>query len=377
MSGPIATFDEAAMRGELRELVRQTVEDALNALLEEEADDLVGADRYERRPLRARAHHHLGADDPEDAEAHGHEVRHGDHRAPRRRWSRLHLAGVSTRRIEDVSEILWGSSVSATAVSNLNDKALGAVEEWRSRPLAREHPYVFVDGIYLKRAWGGSFENVAAMVAVGVNDDGYREVVGAAEGFTESSECWRESLSRLKGRRHDRRHRRGVPGRRPPEVRGALLPQRAREGAEIEEEPGGAHAQGRPRPGVAGGQLGEGWRRRQIGRHEAGGGQVRPRRRRGDADLHALPHAALAAHPHQQRHRAAEPRVRRRTRAVGAFPDGNSALMLVTAGLKYVADSERGSRRYLEVSLLDERPCRRPAAACWNLRKSPDGTLIP
>ena len=94
----------------------------------------------------------------------------------------MYLAGVSTRRIEDVSEILWGASVSAATVSNLNEKAFEAVEEWRSRPLAREYPYVFVDGIYLKRSWGGSFENVAVMVAIGVNDDGYREVIGAAEG---------------------------------------------------------------------------------------------------------------------------------------------------------------------------------------------------
>ena len=48
MSDPIVTFDEAAMRGELKELVRRTVEDTLNALLEEVADDLIKADRYER-----------------------------------------------------------------------------------------------------------------------------------------------------------------------------------------------------------------------------------------------------------------------------------------------------------------------------------------
>lgn len=46
--------------------------------------------------------------------------------------------------------------------------------------------------------------------------------------------------------------------------------------------------------------------------------------------------------------------IRRRTRVVGTFPDGRSALMLVTARLKYVAESEWGSRRYLDVSLLDE-----------------------
>mgnify|MGYP000466645335 CR=1 FL=1 len=88
MSDPIVSFDEAAMRGELRELVRRTVEDTLNALLEEEADDLIGADRYDgrarglpRRTLRARAHDHLGPGDPQDAQAQGHEVRDGDHRA--------------------------------------------------------------------------------------------------------------------------------------------------------------------------------------------------------------------------------------------------------------------------------------------------------
>ena len=115
----------------------------------------------------------------------------------------MYLAGVSTRRIrriEDVSEILWGSSVSASTVSNLNEKAFEAVGAWRNRPLERAYPYVYVDGIYLKRSWGGSYESVAVMVAIGVNDDGHREVIGAAEGFTESAECWRELLSWLRSR---------------------------------------------------------------------------------------------------------------------------------------------------------------------------------
>ena len=88
----------------------------------------------------------------------------------------MHLAGVSTRRIEDVSEILRGSSVSASTASNLNEKAFDAVESWRNRPIGRASPYVYVDGIYLKHSWGGSYENVAVMVAIGVNDDGYRDV---------------------------------------------------------------------------------------------------------------------------------------------------------------------------------------------------------
>lgn len=112
----------------------------------------------------------------------------------------MHLAGVSTRRIEDVGEILWGAGVSAGTVSNLNDKAFKSVDEWRCRPLAREYPYACIDGIYLKRSWGGSYENVAAMATIGANGDGYREVVSCAEGFTESKECWRGFPSWLKSR---------------------------------------------------------------------------------------------------------------------------------------------------------------------------------
>lgn len=74
----------------------------------------------------------------------------------------MSLAGASTRRIEDVSEALWGASVSSGTVSNLNEKALGPIDGWRNRPLACECRYVYVDGVYLKRAWGGAFENEEA-----------------------------------------------------------------------------------------------------------------------------------------------------------------------------------------------------------------------
>lgn len=61
-------------------------------------------------------------------------------------------------------------------------------------------PYVYVDGVYLKRSKGGSYENLVAMVTISVNDDGYREVIGATEGLAEFSECRREFLSWLKSR---------------------------------------------------------------------------------------------------------------------------------------------------------------------------------
>lgn len=63
-----------------------------------------------------------------------------------------------------------------------------------------EYPYVYVDGICLKRSWGDSCENVAVMVAIGVNEDGYRKAIGCAEGFTESAGCWRDFPSWPKSR---------------------------------------------------------------------------------------------------------------------------------------------------------------------------------
>ena len=386
MSDPIVTFDEEAVRDELKELVRKTVEDTLNALLEEEADDLVKADRYERTAEREayRAGHYerglattSGQVTIKMPKLKGMRfttaiIEHYKRRetSVEETMIEMYLAGVSTRRIEDVSEILWGSSVSASTVSNLNDKAFEAVEEWRSRPLSRAYPYVFVDGIYLKRSWGGSFENVAVMVAIGVNDDGYREVIGCAEGFTESAECWREFLSWMRGRGlrgvrmftgdkaaamtgaisevfPDAAYQRctvhfyrnvlaKTPKSRRRQVAAMLKAIHAQESLEASMQKASAVAESL-----------EGMRLMEAAKCV----------RDGAAETLAYTRFPMEHWRRIRTNNAIERlnrEIRRRTRVVGTFPDGKSALMLVTARLKYVADSEWGSRRYLDVSLLDE-----------------------
>lgn len=386
MFDPIVTFDENAVRGELRELVRRTVEDTINALLEEEADDLVKAGRYERTAGREayRAGHYerdltttSGQVTLKMPKLKG--VRFATaviERYKRRETSveeamiEMYLAGVSTRRIEDVSEILWGASVSASTVSNLNEKAFEAVEEWRCRPLTCAYPYVFVDGIYLKRAWGGSFENVAVMVAIGVNDDGYREVIGAAEGFTESAECWREFLSWLKGRGLS-----GVrmfTGDKAAAMTGAIaevFPDAAYQRCTVHFYRNVLSKVPKSKRGQAAAML------KAIHAQESFDASME----KAGSVAEALDEMRLAAASKCVREGVVETltytrfpmrhwrrirtnnaierlnrEIRRRTRVVGTFPDGRSALMLVTARLKYVADSEWGSRRYLDVSLLDE-----------------------
>lgn len=89
----------------------------------------------------------------------------------------MYLAGVSVRRVEDITEALWGCKVSSSTISELNKKAYEYIEQWRNRLLeGGKYPYVYVGGIYLKRNWGGEYENVA----IAVNENGYREVLGAA-----------------------------------------------------------------------------------------------------------------------------------------------------------------------------------------------------
>ena len=83
-------------------------------------------------------------------------------------------------------------------------KAYVHIEDWRNRPLqGGRYPYVYVDGIYLRRNWGGEYENVAVLVAIAVNEDGYREVLGAAEGMKEDKASWVSFFQWLRGRALD------------------------------------------------------------------------------------------------------------------------------------------------------------------------------
>ena len=123
MSKPIVSFDEQAVKDELRELVRKTIEETINAMLDEEADQLVGAGPYERTDERAayRAGHYergftttSGQVTLKMPKLKGMRFAAVVERYKKRETSaeeaiiEMYLAGVSTRRIEDVSEILWG-----------------------------------------------------------------------------------------------------------------------------------------------------------------------------------------------------------------------------------------------------------------------------
>ena len=202
MSNNIVQFNEEIIKGQIKELVRGSVEETLNELLEAEAEKLTQAASYERSETRQgyRSGHYVRNLTTTSGDVTLHVPRLKGisfetaiiERYRRRESSveealiEMYLAGVSVRRVEDITEALWGSKVSAATISELNKKAYVNIEAWRNRPLqGGKYPYVYVDGIYLKRNWGGEYENVAILVAIAVNEDGYREILGTAEGMKE------------------------------------------------------------------------------------------------------------------------------------------------------------------------------------------------
>ena len=112
----------------------------------------------------------------------------------------MYLAGVSVRRVEDITEALWGTRVSSGTVSKLNKKIYKKLEAWRNQPIEGEFPYVYLDGIVLKRSWAGEIKNVSVLVAIGVDKDGYRKILGVQEGQKEDKAGWSGFLAHLKHR---------------------------------------------------------------------------------------------------------------------------------------------------------------------------------
>lgn len=380
----VVQIDEARLKSGLSELVLGTVEETLNALLDREADELCRAKRYEHTSERqsTRAGHYTRNLETKAGVV---ELKMPKLRALKfetaiiERYKRressveealieMYLAGVSVRRVEDITEALWGTKVSASTVSELNQKVYVKIEEWRNRPIEGEHPYVFVDGIYLKRSWGGEVRNVAVLVAIGVNRAGYREVLGVAEGTKEDAESWRAFWKHLKARGlkgvrmvisdkclglvdtlaesyPEARWQRCVvhfyrnvftvvPSTKIKEVAAMLKAIHASEDREAALVKAEAVAQKLETMKLA---------------------KAAQMVREGVAETltyYGLPRehwrSTRTNNPLERLNRE----IRRRTRVVGCFPDGQSALMLVAARLRHVAATKWGTRRYLDMDRL-------------------------
>ena len=108
----------------------------------------------------------------------------------------MYLAGISVRRVEeDITEALWGTRVSPSTVSNLNKKIYAKIEAWRNRRIEGEHPYLYLDGIVMKRTWAGEVRNVSLLVASAVNSEAFGEFWASARAPRRTSPAGRRSCA--------------------------------------------------------------------------------------------------------------------------------------------------------------------------------------
>jgi len=382
--GQVIKIDEARIKDHLGEMVRGTVEEALNALLDAEADRLCGAGRYERsearRDTRAGSYDRSLHTKAGEVTLKVPKLRRQTFETAiieryRRRESsveealiEMYLAGVSVRRVEDITEALWGTRVSPGTVSNLNKKIYAKIEAWRHRPIEGDHPYLYLDGIVMKRTWAGEVRNVSLLVASAVNAEGFREILGICEGAKEDKSGWSAFLRHLVDR--------GLSGVRliiSDACRGLVksvaeyLPEarwqrcmihfyrnvfshvpssKVREVSHrlkaIHAQESRTAAQEKAETVIA--EL----RRQRLTRAaelvETSVGET--------LTYYAFPDI------HWQKIRTNNPlerimkEIRRRTRVVGAFPDGQSCLNLAAARLRHIAGTQWSARKYMNMAPL-------------------------
>lgn len=380
----IIKIDEALVKRELGDIVRGTVEETLNKLLDAEADELCGAARYERSPDRV------------DTRA-GSYQRNLDTTAGRvklrvpklrtipfesaiiERYKRrecsveealieMYLAGVSVRRVEDITEALWGTRASAGLISKLNKQVYEKIDAWRTRKIEGKHAYVYLDGLVLKRTWADEVRNVSVLVAFGVNEEGFREILGAAEGAKEDKAGWGSFIASLKDRgltgvrlfisdkcmglveslaeyypealwqrcavHFYRNVFTNVPSTKVKDVAAMLKAIHAQEDRQASLEKAQAVAE----------------KLKAMKLHAAA-------KTLEEGILETLTYTEFPRE-HWRKLRTNNPmerimrEIRRRTRVVGNFPDGNSALMLVTSRLRYIAGRQWGTKRYMNMDLI-------------------------
>jgi putative transposase len=384
--GGVVRIDDGRIQAHLDAVVRSTVEEALNALLDAEADHLCGARKYERtegrKDTRAgtytrQLHTKAGEVSLQVPKLRSLPFETAIIERYRRRESsveealiEMYLAGVSVRRVEDITQALWGTRVSASTVSDLNQKIYGKIEEWRQQPLVGEFPYVFLDGLWLKRSWGGEVKNVSVLVAIGVSQTGYREVLAVSEGAKEDKASWTSFLREMKQRglkgvqlfvsdkclglienladfypeakwqrcvvHFYRNVWTAVPTGKVKEAAAMLKAIHAQEDRQAAKEK--AH------------QVVEKLRGMKL----AKAAEIVENGIDETLSYYDLPpehwRCLRTNNPLERLMRE----IRRRTRVVGAFPDGKSALMLVAARLRHIAGTRWGTKRYLQMNRLAE-----------------------
>jgi putative transposase len=200
-SKSIALFEGAEVRDTLKDLVREALSDLMELEVEaQRSGSKTWRNGYRERSWKTR----VG-----DVDLRIPKLRSGSYfpsfLEPRRGVEKAlvsviqeaWLQGVSTRSVDDLVQALGGSGISKSEVSRLCLEVEGRVREFLERPLEGSFPYVWLDATYVKVRAGARIVSKAAVVAIGLNQEGRREVLGMRVGHAETEEFWTEFLRSL------------------------------------------------------------------------------------------------------------------------------------------------------------------------------------
>jgi putative transposase len=381
-SAVFAPVEQEEIRADIGALFRGAIRVTLECLLEQEVREMVGARRYER--LGSRKDHLNGTylrrllTSMGEVEIAVPRTRHSGAPAEvvgryKRRTDELdrlvttaYVQGVSTRDMTRLSQALMGQGISRSTVSRVTKVLSEQVEQLRRAPIEGPIPYLYLDATFLDARWARSVENVSALVAYGVDASGHRRLLAVTLGTEESEQSWTELLTQVCDRglsgvqlviADDHRGLANAVRRHLPEARRqrctvhlernvlTKVPQRlrgrvAKQLSGIFDAPAATEARTRLREFAQG-----------LGR------QVPEALRCLEDGFSAATQFYAFPREHWTRIRSTNGlerlhgEVKRRTRSIGAFPDRDSALRLVTAVALETAHVW-ADRRYLDMSLL-------------------------
>lgn len=213
--GHVVDFEmntQEEIRVDLAEVFRGAIRMSLEVMLEEEVKAMVGVERFERGAgrrgyrngtylrglLTSMGHIELAVPRTREASAAGvigeYKRRTDEVDAM---LTEAYVSGVSQRKMADVTESLMGERVSKSVVSRVAKRLEQTVEQLRSEKLDQKFVYLYLDATFINVRWARRVENVAALVAYGVGEDGHRHLLGVHIGPSESEASWTELLKQL------------------------------------------------------------------------------------------------------------------------------------------------------------------------------------
>ena len=196
--------------------LRRLVEHLVQRILEEELSVFLGAESYERtderrgyrnghksRALKTRVGR-LELQVPKDREGRFQtelfERYQRSEKALLAAIAQMYVQGVSTRKVKAITEELCGVEISRSQVSEMTKDLDEEITTWRSRPLEEAYPYLVLDARYEKVRRGGHVVSQGVLVAVGISEKGYREILGVWTADTESEATWADVFRELSER---------------------------------------------------------------------------------------------------------------------------------------------------------------------------------